>query len=181
MATEREPSRRLFFALWPDEELRSALDERIRQRLPRGMGRAVPRAHLHVTLVFLGQVPVSQLACVLAAPAQVAAEPFELTLDHIGYWPRPRVLWAGPRHTPAALFDLVGGLRRGLEPCAMALDPRPFQAHLTLLRKVPRPPPEAIAIEPVVWPVTRYSLMESLSEGYGVSYREVCSWPLQGL
>ncbi|MFQ5486833.1 MAG: RNA 2',3'-cyclic phosphodiesterase [Gammaproteobacteria bacterium] len=181
MASEKEPSRRLFFALWPDEALRQSLEASICRRLPHGMGRPVPLAHLHITLVFLGQVPVSRLPCVLAAPARVNAESFEMILDHIAYWPRPRVLWVGPRHTPGALFDLVGGLRRGLAPCAMELDQRPYQAHLTLLRKVPRPPPPDIDIAPVAWRVERYSLIESLPAQGGVSYRELCSWPLQGL
>ncbi len=170
--------RRLFFALWPDEELRQVLARRICRHLPRRLGRPVPLAHLHLTLVFLGNVPAARMACILEAGSAVSAPPFELILDRLGHWPRPRVLWAGPRHTPAALFHLVGALRRALMPCALALDERPFQAHMTLLRKVARAPEPLAEIEDTTWPVQAFALIESLPAGGGVHYRPVRAWPL---
>ena len=170
---------RLFFALWPDGVLRRQLEIQVR-RLPRRLGRPVPLENLHITLLFLGQVPATRLGCVLAAPEEVAAASFELTLDYVGHWPRPRVLWVGPRHTPPALFRLVGALRRALAPCGLDLDRRPYQAHMTVLRKVARAPERQVEIEPVTWQVSSYSLMESIPGEGGVAYRELRRWPLTG-
>ncbi len=180
MTAESQGRGRLFFALWPDGALRQQLESHVRRRLPRRLGRPVPLENLHITLLFLGQVPAAQLDCVLDAPAGVAAAPFELVLDHVGHWPRPRVLWVGPRHTPPALFRLVGALRQALAPCGLALDRRPYQAHMTVLRKVARAPDRAVEIEPVTWRVSSYSLMESLPVEGGVVYHELHCWALEG-
>ncbi len=171
-------SRRLFFALWPDEALREVLAAHICRRLPRRLGRSVPTAHLHITLLFLGNVPATRVSCIEEAGARADAPPFEIVLDRLGYWPRPRVFWVGPSHSPAALFQLVGSLRRALEPCGLTLDGRPFQAHMTLLRKVARPPARKIDITPVSWQVSDFALVESCPVEGGVRYRPLHVWPL---
>jgi len=169
-------SRRLFFALCPGDELRSVLKRRLRKTLPRGAGRLVPVENLHITLVFLGQVGVSEMDSVSRTGDAVACPPFRLVLDT---WPKPRVLWLGPQHTPAELFALVGSLRSNLQQSSIVLDQRPYQAHMTLMRKVSRPP-TACAIEALEWHVERFSLMmESVPEDKGVRYHQIQSWPLK--
>jgi 2'-5' RNA ligase len=172
-------SRRLFFALCPDADLRARLDQMLHKRLRIGFGRRVPVANLHITALFLGQVTAQQRPCVEGLGAAVRCAPFTLMLDHVGYWPRPRVLWIGPTHTPPEVFQLVGALRQGVRHCGLVPEDRPFQAHMTLMRKVNRRPAE-FAIEPLAWQVASYALMESVSTAQGVEYRGLMSWPLSG-
>jgi len=168
---------RLFFALWPDDALREQLERMVCGHVRVGIGRRVPMANLHITLLFLGSVEEGLRPCIEQAGGAAQGVPFTLVLDRIGHWPRPRVLWAGPGHTPAEVFHLVGALRRGVESCGVRPDDRPFQAHMTLLRKVNRPP-AGLAIDPVPWSVERFSLMASVPTEGGVAYRELRSWPL---
>lgn len=175
---EKPPTRRLFFALCPDAALRLALKRLLRKALPRGAGRAVPVDNLHVTLVFLGQVDEEAAACAVRAGDEVRCPPFRLVLDHLHHWPRPRILWLGPRYTPPQLFTLVGDLRQRLQPCGLSLDARPYQAHMTVMRKVGRAPAPC-EVPPLAWDVTRFSLMESVSGEGGVRYHERHSWPLR--
>ena len=100
MATPRPE--RLFLALWPDPPVRRALDELARTRLPPGLGRPVPAANLHLTLLFLGAVEAAARSSLEAACASIAMRPVSLELDHLGCWPRARVAWTAPTRTPVA-------------------------------------------------------------------------------
>ncbi len=171
-------ARRLFFALCPDDALRARLKQQLRKVLPRGAGRAVPVDNLHITLVFLGQVEMPVTDCIVAAGDAVRCPPFRLELGRLDYWSRPRILWLGPRHTPPQLFTLVGGLRQHLQPCGIPLDPRPYQAHMTVMRKVGRAPAVG-ETPPLAWDVTDFSLMESVSGARGVRYHALHSWALR--
>src|SRR5579883_616458 len=67
------PTRRLFFALWPDEAMREAMVQAIREPVRASGGRPVHAGNLHVTLAFLGAVPERRLT-ELAEAARAAAE-----------------------------------------------------------------------------------------------------------
>jgi len=175
MPSTPEPFRRLFFALWPDEDVRRAL-----VAADRGLGREGRRVaadNLHLTLLFLGATPADRQACFTAAAAGVQGEPFELVLDRFGHFPRPRVLWLGSSRPPAALVRLVEALGAALLPCGFTPESRPFAPHVTLRRKARRLPalqPET----PVVWPVHDFCLCESVSTPDGVQYRVLERWGL---
>ncbi|BAN69346.1 2'-5' RNA ligase family protein [endosymbiont of unidentified scaly snail isolate Monju] len=84
-------SRRLFFALWPDEALRRRLADWQQTHLPPGVQPTHP-ADLHLTLHFLGQVEEGRLGALRELGDRLAGEAFALCLDHLGHWPGPR--WA---------------------------------------------------------------------------------------
>lgn len=170
-----DDKQRLFFALWPDEAVRSALAA----ALPPGLdGRPVQRDNLHLTLVFLGSIDKETRACAERAVDDVACRPFDLAFDVAGYFPRPQVVWIAPTQLPPALAILVQSLRDALAPCRLALDPRPYRPHLTLARKVRRRP-GLPAIKPIAWPVTAFSLVESRSQPGGVCYVPLRAWRLR--
>lgn len=168
---------RLFFALWPDPLLRDALEQRIWRRLPVHAGRRVPVENLHITLVFIGNVPESRLACIERAGAAISGAPFTLRLDRIAWWRHPRVLWLGPTETPPALMTLVAELHAGLKTCGIALESRPFRAHMTLMREASRRPPP-LRIEPLSWRPDGIALIESIPVVNGVRYHRRAFWPL---
>jgi 2'-5' RNA ligase len=172
-------SHRLFFALWPVEPLRRTLAGRVAALAPPGTGRTQRPDQLHLTLEFLGAVPAARLPDVREAAAAVRAEPFELVLDAMEYWRRPRVLCLVARELPPALAGLVGSLRAELASRGFETEFRPYRAHLTLARKVGQPPGLA-PTDPVPWPATDFALLESMTERAGSIYRPLGEWSLQG-
>jgi 2'-5' RNA ligase len=172
-----QAQRRLFLALWPGEELRRRLRVLLDEEVPIRSGRPEPLANLHVTLVFIGGVAADRVAPIEEAAAGVSGAAFDLILERVGYWDRPRILWLGPRSTPPALFALVRDLRAALAGCGMTPETRPYLPHMTLARKVTRPPAETIA-GPLSWRVETYSLLESVPSDRGRVYRELAAWPL---
>ncbi|MDX1606185.1 MAG: RNA 2',3'-cyclic phosphodiesterase [Candidatus Competibacterales bacterium] len=174
MSSRPAENRRLFLALWPDDTVRRQLAAVARQAAGE---RAVPRANLHLTLLFLGTTPPRTLSCYLAALADLAPAPPELTLDRLGWWPGPGILWLGPVQTPPPLQALVDELGRRLGDCGFTPERRPFRAHVTLARRWRKPPPESTLPVPVVWSPHGVSLIESLPHPSGVNYRPLHHWP----
>ncbi len=167
MTEARAP--RLFFALWPDDEVRAAITSRTREVVATTRGRPVVPDNLHITLAFLGTVGPERLACVehVAAPSPSS---FDLSFSEIAYWKRSRILSLLPRETPAALAGMVAALWQALAACGFTPEAREFRAHVTLARDARRPHPEMLAIEPVRWPVRGFSLVESVTDPAGARY-----------
>src|SRR3989338_1351130 len=86
----------LFFALWPDGKTRDALDKAGKQLHAACGGRPTKRETIHLTLVFLGDVPVERIDELRTLAAQVSAPSFELVLTQLGWWKHNRVAWAAP-------------------------------------------------------------------------------------
>nr|MBS0019345.1 RNA 2',3'-cyclic phosphodiesterase [Gammaproteobacteria bacterium] len=173
-----DPSRsqRLFFALCPDEIFRTALVDLTEKSLQK-RGKRVSSENLHVTLVFLGSTDREQRLCAEAVAREMATEPFTLTFDRLGHWPRQRVLWSAPSEVPQALRTLVNALNRGLRRCGFSLETRPYHVHLTVARNITGPVPDA-RHEPLVWPVHAFHLVESETRPAGARYRVIGTWPL---
>lgn len=177
-STERRTgdTQRLFFALWPDEGVRAAA-ERALEAEPPERGRRVPRENWHITVAFLGDCSAEQRACYEAAASAVDAPAFELSLDRMGYFPRPQVLWCGASEVPDALARLVEGLNAGLAECGYQPDRRPFRPHMTLVRKARGARPRDLA-EPIAWSVNELTLVASELRRDGAHYTVVGRWPL---
>lgn len=180
-ATEAHPAspaatQRLFFALWPDAEVRTALAALAHVHARRN-GRAVVADNLHVTLAFVGGVTAAQRQCLEAAAATVKAPAFLLNFDRLGFWARPRILWAGTSAPPTELMILVETLNAALMPCGYQPDPRPFQAHVTLARKAQRAP-VVRAVTPIVWRADAFCLVASVTGEGGAEYHVMRRWAL---
>ena len=141
---------RLFVAIDLTDDARAEvarLQRRVAEHLGgRGGLRLVHQEHLHLTLVFIGEVDEPRAASIgssMAAPFDVA--PFELVFGGLGVFPPvgpPRVLWLGV----TAGADAVGALQQQvcLRLARLAEGPgnnrrewgseRPFSPHLTLGR-----------------------------------------------
>jgi 2'-5' RNA ligase len=132
---------RFFVALdFPDNVL-DALAE-LQRPLQSGV-RWMPRAQLHLTLHFLGEIA---LELVKVALATVASPPFELTLAGVGQFSAAdggTILWAGVREN-AALIQLHGTLATALATTGFRPETRPYSPHLTLARCRPAAPPSFI-------------------------------------
>ncbi len=163
--------RRLFFALWPDAGVRQQLAAAARHwtRYP------VAAANLHMTLQFLGARTAAEMACCCEAAGQLQGEAFELQLDYLGGWTKPRVQWLGTSHIPPALLQLVEQLQAALLPCGIAAAPRRYVPHVTLSRKEKNPRIQA-GLTPVCWQVRDFVLAESVSTPQGVRYDVLQRW-----
>jgi len=168
-------SRRLFFALWPDEALRRRLADWQQAHLPPGVQPTHP-ADLHLTLHFLGQVEEGRLGALRELGDRLAGEAFALRLDHLGHWPGPRVLWTAPDRVPEALRALHVALGEGLAALGFALDPRPWRPHVTLARKVVRAPGD-LPFAALDWSVREWALLES-RPGSRPLYHPLARWCL---
>lgn len=162
-------SRRLFFAFWPDEPLRAAV-ELARSRLFPLSGRPVAIAGLHVTAAFLGMVSSTRVAELQALAGPVL--PLTITLDRLEHWAKPRVLVAAGTHLPADLRHVIDGLWRRLDRLGFARETRPYRPHATLARDVRTVRP-GLPWPALAWPADRLCLVESVSTPEGVVYRPV--------
>jgi 2'-5' RNA ligase len=170
-------TQRLFFALWPEPAVQKQLYAQAQPALHGCRGRPVARDHLHLTLVFLGSVTREVRQCLEAAADGLHLPAFTLVFDRIGYWRRPRVLWLGGGMTPEPLRALVDGLNRGVVSCGRVAESRPYQAHVTVARKVSRDP-GPLMLAPLDWRVTRFALVESRTDPAGAVYRPLRYWEL---
>ena len=156
---------RLFVALWPDPPTREAVA--LWQRAwtwPQGSA-LVPAERLHLTLHFLGNVPVQRLASVtdgLKAPF----EPVSLEFGWPDVWPNG-VAVLRPGSVPSGLLRLHETLSQRVADLGLPVDDRPFQPHLTLARRATgaQPPPHGPRLR---WEADQgYVLALSLPGGAG--------------
>ena len=173
-----ETRQRLFFALWPGEDHRAALDRSAGKLLGKRIKR-IPASNLHITLAFAGTVAAEGRHCLEAAAGDIREAGFDLCIGRVGYWERPRILWAGPTHIPPELWSLAGALRRTLEVCGIEPESRPYQPHVTLARKVSKLPGNPV-FPPLHWSISHFSLVESVTDPAGARYRVLRSWTLGG-
>lgn len=168
---------RLFFALWPAPRQQRDWAGLAQRLLPPGRGRLLPAQNLHITLLYLGEAAPATRQCLEARVDAVHGQAFDLELERFGHWRRPQVLWWGPRQTPVALQQLVEALRGAARACGLEVERRPYQAHLTLARKVRRSPGRLQA-EPQIWPVDEFVLARSILLPESAHYEILRRWRL---
>jgi 2'-5' RNA ligase len=170
--TAPRESRRVFFALWPDDETRKRVARATKDAVRRSGGRPIAKERLHVTVAFLGGLTPAGLTIASTVPPVVVG-PFTLTLDTIGAF--DSTLWLGARSVPTPLAELERRLWEALEGRGFVREPRIYRPHLTLARRARRVDAE---VEPVEWPVAELALVESLPAGRNVHYEVLRTWPL---
>jgi 2'-5' RNA ligase len=163
---------RLFFALWPDQEVTRQLAE-LACRLNLGSrGRRVDPKNYHVTLAFVGEVPATKLAVLQQIGRSLRVPKFTFLSDSIEFWRDSNVLVAAVRAAPPELLDLWFKLND-----AIGLPRESLHAHVTLARKVTQAPvPQAMS--PIVWRPTDFSLVRSDTGGAESAYTVVDTWSL---
>jgi len=128
-----------------------------------------------MTLAFVGSVDEERIAEVERAGSEVTPRAMSLVLDQPGYWKHNRIVWAGASAPPPELEELVSGLRGALARSRIGFDPKPFAAHVTLLRDA-RKPRAMPALEPIAWEVAGFALLRSQLQPAGGDYEIVNSW-----
>lgn len=167
---------RLFFALWPDDATRDALNRTGKWLHQHWGGRRMRADTLHITLAFLGSTPTDQLDVLAACADAVQTEAFELVLDQAGYWRHNRIGWLGASETPPQHLELVGALNAALQGAGFPVDARPHVPHVTLLRNSAGG--EVPECAPVHWPINAFVLVASRTDPDGAHYEVIRRWPL---
>jgi len=168
-------TKRLFFALWPDSETRTALTNVSRQS---GLDsqRLIPGHNLHITIEFLGQVDEGRTKVLIEAASQITVPCFSLLIDSSGWWETARVAWLAPVGLPEELLELYRQLHQLAVESDIPVQERPYRPHITLARKVNAL--DALEFGPVHWNVRDFCLVESNTLPEGAEYRIIRRWPL---
>lgn len=149
---------------------------------------------VHVTLKFLGEVPVKQLPAIKLAiqEAVVGHAPFELEFSNIGTFGGReglRIMWVGIAGDVLRLEALVRAVNAALAVVGFEPERRPFRPHLTLGRvRDEVGTRERAEIEVQVgktevpqssWRTAQVSLMRSRLTTSGAVYEVLATFPLR--
>ena len=172
--------RRLFFALWPADAIRSELAAAAEPHA--SLGRVIAARNLHMTLVFLGAVAPERVAAVHEIAGSVQKLTFDgkfsVHLDVVELWRRSSLICLTAGQAPPELLRIVGRLRAGLHERGFELrEHETFRPHVTLVRDVKRGASVAGAAS-VHWPVDAFALVESKVGQRGSEYSVLDEWPL---
>lgn len=134
------PGFRTFIAIELTSEVRARVAQHIaclRHELPDVRASWSREDNLHLTLKFLGNVPVADIPKVsdAVASATKSVSSFELTFSDCGAFPprgRPSVLWLGTQGS--GLQILHTAIEEELAEAGFARESRPFHPHLTIAR-----------------------------------------------
>jgi RNA 2',3'-cyclic 3'-phosphodiesterase len=169
-----EPTRRLFFALWPSDAERSALALAVAEAGRGSDWRTVPIENLHLTLAFLGSVPdrrLPELTRIARRCARTLAAygPIAVTLTALEHWRRPQIIVATATNEPAAAHALAQALKDATVAAGFTPDLKPFRAHVTVARKV-RGSPALTSLPAIEWRSNDFALLDSRSGERGPVY-----------
>ena len=164
---------RLFFAVVPPADVRQRVLE-LQRRLDSG-GRAVRPDNLHVTLAFLGMQASSVIADAASVASGLEFPTCRVRLDSVGQFGRGSVLWLGATTIPEELRAFQRSLVAALTKAGIGHDPKPWQLHLTLYRRLRKRPPtlDPVAVE---WRLDGFDLIESVGAKNGVEYHSLGHW-----
>ena len=185
---------RLFVACEIPDDVKEAIGETI-EGLRKKSGPAVrwikPEG-VHVTLKFLGEVPVKKLPAIKLAiqEAVVGHSPFELEFSNIGTFGGReglRIMWVGIAGDVLRLEALVRAVNAALAVVGFEPERRPFRPHLTLGRvrdeigTRQRAEIEVAVgkteVPGVSWRTSQVSLMRSRLGPGGASYEVLATFP----
>ena len=132
---------RIFIAIPLSPDLIGILthtQQRLLGAVPQGLAPA-NLSHAHLTLLFIGETPESELSRFKGALTQLGAAFQQCTLEltHLGAFPKtqdPIVVWAGARDPSGTLARLARELGKIAQELGHTIETREFIPHLTLAR-----------------------------------------------
>ncbi|MFB7463607.1 RNA 2',3'-cyclic phosphodiesterase [Streptomyces sp. NPDC056224] len=182
---------RVFIALAPPDDAKEELARELRPAYE-----AYPRMRWnriedwHITLAFLGELPVTAVPLLQPPLADLAATrpPLRLALRGGGHF-GDRVLWSGIGGDLEGLHLLASDVRAVVRECGLTFVDRPLNPHLTLARARRNDP--SCAVEAAAglasftgrpWRAERLHLVGSnIGRGPGpIHYRDVEAWNFGG-
>jgi len=112
--------------------------DRLQRELSRVLdAKLVELENLHITLIFLGEIPKQTVDQVTRALSSIQFRKFSIELKGIGVFPRednPRVVWIGVSKGREELTRLAQLVRESVEKYSRHREEREFTPHLTIAR-----------------------------------------------
>jgi len=162
-------TKRVFFALWPDNRQRDRLRDVINSVAKTVEGTAVDRRNWHITLAFIGTFPEDRVPYLLERAEQITVEPFRLSFDRLEFWPRPKVASLCAAMVPPELQALVDSMNAVLVDLGIEPEDRTYRPHITVARNARPFTTERLAQRSVTeW--SSFELVESVSVPRGAYY-----------
>jgi 2'-5' RNA ligase len=176
-------ARRIFFAIWPDNDAQKQLAGLAKQLRLESLcgGRKIKAENIHLTLVFVGKVYPDNLKALYDAGDRIkqsGSPAFDLVIDEIRYWKHSHIVYLAPREVPHALANLVNALREAISTAGFSLEQRVYAPHITLVRNAFCQPLPELG-EPIVWRVREWTLVKSEQTGNGSVYTPIGRWSLE--
>ncbi|MFT5838326.1 MAG: 2'-5' RNA ligase [Flavobacteriales bacterium] len=169
---------RAFLGLSPDANTKLAIDTWRNKALP-NLETLVHADNFHVTLAFLGNVTSEQLEVIIRLIDEMPKiTDFDVSLNLLGYWPKPKAFWLGCQQTAINHQKLTKHLHEIAKKSGLLLQEKDYVAHLTLARKCKASPPAPLFPAHFLWHVNQFHLFESKSNAQGVYYSIQQSWPI---
>ncbi|HZK56713.1 MAG TPA: RNA 2',3'-cyclic phosphodiesterase [Clostridia bacterium] len=129
---------RLFIAINLEEKLKNSIQNIIQDIKKHSQkGRFVKNEHIHLTLEFLGEIPVGEVDLIEEAMEQVSCRAFTLEPSEIGRFKRRGgdIYWIGLKKNQS-LFKMQKELHNLLLKKGFELESRKYNPHLTIGRRV---------------------------------------------
>lgn len=162
-------TKRVFFALWPDNRQREQLRDVIGAVAKTVEGKMVERRNWHITLAFIGAFPEDRIPYLMERAGEIHVRPFGLNFDRLEYWPRPRVASLSAASVPEELQELVDSLNQVISDLGLTPEDRNYRPHITVVRNARSFTTERLS-QRVRTQWSSFELMESASGPGGVSY-----------
>ena len=99
--------------------------------------RFVGKANIHLTLKFLGEIPLAVVDEILDVMSDSVVLPFEIELKGVGFFPsksRPRVVWVGVGEGASSVSKIFTLLDQGLRRLGFRSEGKSFVPHMTIGR-----------------------------------------------
>lgn len=172
---------RVFFAVFPDKTVQAQLAQEADALKTICGGRAVKPQHLHLTLLFIGDINTERIETLKQAMNNVSINRFELQLSKLRYWKHNHIVFIDAEKYPSELFLLVTALKRALMDTGFTFDRREYKPHITLIRKATHSigPNLTQLTQSIHWHVDHWSLIQSKFIPSGVNYIPLHHWHLK--
>jgi 2'-5' RNA ligase len=169
---------RVFFAIFPNKQVQKQLIQHSKMLESIYGGHKIKMQHLHMTLLFLGNISIPQIETLRKIAQTISAKKFALKLDVIGYWKHNHIIYIRAKESPAELFSLTDSLKIALSENDFVFDNRTYKPHITILRKAICHI-NANLIEPIQWHVNQWFLIQSQPTCNGIEYIPLNHWYLK--
>ena len=162
---------RLFIAIDLSPELKKTLVGFMHDLKQKGVkGNYTPMQNLHLTLCFIGET--KQADEIKEAMKSVDFKEFRLALDETGRF--GDIFWVGLKGSQK-LKILTADLRKQLDKAGISYDNKPFEPHITLIRKASGPVNGKMPAPKGEMMVKKVSLMKSEQKNGKMVYTEIFS------